>query len=659
MYNTSADYKTAIRSNNRPYDTVEGVIEFATDNEDLIVNGSNMPNNAITISKQCIDGDELMFGGVFASTLKLSIITDLDRYAFFGATVTLNYKIQIGTSNNQPVYETIPLGVFTVADAQRPNNIVQLTAYDNMTLLDLGIGGNLISGTLWDIFQRVQLDTGYELGFTESDLNNYPNHEYPLSVGADQGINTYRDVVKVVCQLLGCFALDDRTGKLALKRFSTTPNLILGNSLTGVYPWYTLMPADYISNYIGLSVTGMSGTYQAMSSDPTEQGLTMTIDDAPAWDMGSTQSLQERTSELFTYLHSIVYTPCELDMPSDASFDCGDMLALNLRDGTTVNTIITSYEWKFHQGMSITSEGANPYITETLLDQTSQRILNQAVTKSKLQFVHFTNPKDKTVGSTTPVLVAEAEFTPTTETDALFVATILVDATVSDITVTSSEQVEVPVKAYNGTTETIVTDINGNPVTLKGLATNTTTYQRDGKCTATIFYKLNGIRVPNDTYPYTAIEELENGDHIITVSYPLTALAAWQRFEFDVYMTVDGGSLFLPANTLKATIFGQEIDVVNRFGGVIKIEDDIMLANLVGLGAITMGDTLTISTTNAIINTVSDNILLYNISTLEGISITEGIGELAPHIYLEGGARINTESGDYLSTEDGDNLITE
>ena len=659
MYNTSADYKTAIRSNDRPYDAVEGVIEFATDNEDLIVNGSNMPTNAITISKQCIDGDELMFGGVFASTLKLSIITDLDRYAFFGATITLNYKIQIGTENDEPVYETIPLGVFTVADAQRPNKIVQLTAYDKMTLLDSGIGGNLLSGTIWEVFQRIELDTTYDLAFTEADINALPNHEYPVSVSADQGINTYRDVVKVLCQLLGCFALDDRTGKLALKRFSTTPNLILGNSTTGVYPWYTLVPADYVSNYIGLSVTGMSGTYQAMSSDPTEQGLIMNIEDAPAWDMGSTESLQERTSELFTYLHSIVYTPCELDMPSDASFDCGDMLTLNLRDGTSINTIITSYEWKFHQGMSITSEGANPYLVEALVDPTSQRILNQAVAKSRLQFVHFTNPKIVNVGSTTPVLVASAEFTPTTETDALFVATILVNATVADITVTSTEEVEVPVKAYDGTTETTITDIHGNPVSLKGIATNTNTYKRDGKCDVSIFYKLNGITLPNDTYPYIAIDEIENGEHIITVSYPLTALTPWQRFEFDVYMTVSGGSVQLPANTLKATIFGQEIDVVNRFGGVIKIDEEILLTNLVGLGAVTMGDTLTISTTNAIINTVSDNILLYNISSLTGINLYEGTGELSPHVYLEGGARINTESGDYLSTEDGDNLITE
>ena len=98
----------------------------------------------------------------------------------------------------------------------------------------------------------------------------------------------------------------------------------------------------------------------------------MTIDDAPAWDYGTQESLMERTTELFTYLHGIVYTPCDLDMPSDATFDCGDMIALSVSGGDTINTIITEIEWKFHKGMKITSDGANPFIDESILDNGSQ-----------------------------------------------------------------------------------------------------------------------------------------------------------------------------------------------------------------------------------------------------------------------------------------------
>ena len=655
-------YRNAITTNNRPFNTVEGVITFLDNRAPLVVDSSNLPTDAIKISKQCIDGEELMFGGVFTSELEMSLLTDLDRYVFFGATVELTFKIHIGTENNEPVFADVPLGVFTIADADRPKGMVNIKAYDNMTLLDKGIGGNVISGSIWDIFRRIELDTGYEIGFEETYLNNFVNTEtaYALEASEDNGIKTYRDVLKMLCQLMGCFALDDRAGHLMIKKFSTSPDITLGDNTTGIYPWYTLVPADYVSKYIGLSVTSANGTYQATSPDPTEQGLVMTISDAPAWDYGTQESLMERTTELFTYLHSIVYTPCELDMPSDATFDCGDMIALNIRgESSSINTIITEIEWKFHKGMSITSEGANPLIVDSAVDATSQRILNQAIAKSKLQFVHFTNPHKVTIGDTQDVKIAEVEFTPTNDTDAMMVATILVDASVEDIEETDTEEVEVPVKAYYNGAETEVKDKDGNVVSFSGTATNTMTYYRDGKCTATIYYKLNDLKLPNERKPYYAVDELENGQHIITVAYPFTALLSYQRYEFEIHLICDGGSMEIPANAIKASIFGQEIDVVARFDGVIKVDEDIELINLAKLGVIEMSDSGTVTLLSTHIMRVSDNILLYNIDSMNLMEIYEGTGALQPQITLRGGSKIGTEDGNYLSAETGQRFITE
>ena len=198
-------------------------------------------------------------------------------------------------------------------------------------------------------------------------------------------------------------------------------------------------------------------------------------DRAPAWDLGSTESLQERTSELFTYLHGIAYTPSEIDMPSDPSFDCGDRIGLVLRgleEQDPMETLITSYEWKFHNGMSIHSEGINPYFNqEATLDTSGQRILNQAVSKSKLQFIHFTNEAERVIADDQDKMIARVEFTPTASTDGLFVATILFDADVEDVTTT--EQVQVPVKAYNGSTETQIKDVNGTSSKLNAEAAQT------------------------------------------------------------------------------------------------------------------------------------------------------------------------------------------
>lgn len=653
MYPTSAEYKNAIRRASRPFDTVYGTVTFPTSSglAPITIDSSIMPTNSITISKQCIDSDELEFGGVYASTLKLSLFTNLDRYSFFGAKIELFYKIEIA----EDTFETIPLGIYTVADADRPHDIVNLTAYDNMTLLDKDIGGIVFSGTVWQLFEYIQRQTGYQLAFTESDLLNFPNHEYSLEMAKDHGINTYRDAVKTICQMLGCFALDDRTGKMQLKKFSVNTDLALSYA-----DWYSCVPADYLTNYIGLSVTGLNGTYSAGTQDPNEVGSVMIIDDAPAWDLGSQTSLTERTTELFTYLHTIAYTPSEIEMPSDPSFDCGDRLSLTLR-GTpeiTLYTLVTSYEWKFHQGMSVHSEGINPYLMQEVVDQQGQRILSQAVAKSKLQFIHFTNEAERVIGDDETGLLARVEFTPTANTDALFVATILLDADVEDTTTT--EQVEVPVKAYSGSSETQIKDINGNIVSLRGIANNTHT--RDGKCDVTFYYRYGTSelhKVPSDLDPYLAVEEMENGQHIVTLSYPITNLGSWERATWEIWATVNGGTVRVPVNSIRASIFGQEVDVVGRFSGKITAEDELTLDYFAGLGVLEINDNVEVIMRNAVFESVSDNILLYNISSIGCKQFYEGTGELRPNIFFEGGLKLITDDNNYIVTDDGKRIITD
>ena len=77
MYNTSSAYKTAIRQASRPFDTVYGTVTFpvSTGLSPLTVDSSIMPTNAITISKQCIDGDEFVH-----NTKKFEIKINKDNY---------------------------------------------------------------------------------------------------------------------------------------------------------------------------------------------------------------------------------------------------------------------------------------------------------------------------------------------------------------------------------------------------------------------------------------------------------------------------------------------------------------------------------------------------------------------------------------------------
>lgn len=646
------DYQTAIRAASRPYDTVYGTITF-TDSTTMAVDGSVLPANAITISKQCIDGGELMFGGVFLSTLTLSVITNKDRYAFFGATIELYYKIKIGEEDDTAIFEEIPLGIYTVADAERPSlKEVKMTAYDNLTLLDKEIGDTYITGSPWEVFSLISTQTGYNLAFTESDLEEFTNYSFSLSATADRGLKTYRDVVKEVCQQLGCFALDDRTGNLTLKKFSSSTDLSLTSG-----DWYSMVPADYKSTYKAISITGLMGTYVKVSDNPLETGNVMVIEDAPAWDLGTEETLQMKTDNLFSVLMQIdEYTPCEINMPSDPAFDCGDRLRLVTRDNGEIFTLITSYEWKFHAGMSITSEGKNPYLeTTNVLSGDSARLLQQAVEKSKLQFVSFTNPAKKVIGDDDTTMIGRAIFTPTTDTSALFVATILVDVDVDDVSHTETEEVEVPVVAYDAELQpTVITDINGNPVSLTGTATNTYTYLRDGKCTAKIHYTMNDGKVPTEEHPYIATEELENGKHIITVAYPISGLLAYEKVDWAVWITCEGGTITVPVHSLEATIIGQEITSIEKFNGELKVSENIATVALAKLGELRYKDSADI----AFIEVQSYNVNEYA-SRVNNAHLGVYPARESASIFFIHEFSFCAENGNTFRTETDDKILTE
>lgn len=690
------EYRAAIDAIGRPYNTVTGRITFSDDTY-IDITDEILSEDPVSVSRQCVDDDKLMFGGVFTDTLNLSIITDVDRYKFFGAKIEINYEIEIAkTVGTSVIYEmeSVPLGVFYVADAEKPSDEVNLTAYDSMTLLDKEIGDLLISGAPWPVFQQVSLACDYPLAFTENDLASFPNYDQAIGCSADNGIKTYRDVVKVICQMMGCFACDDRTGKLKLKKFSTTPDLVLGNNSTGDYPWYEFVPADYECSYIGISVTGMQGSYKKITEDEGAFGLIMTMDDAPAWDYGTAEAQELKTAALYELLYDdeehkpvLIYTPATCDMPSDATYECGDMLQFNTPySNEPYYVIITSITWNFHNGMTVESKGSNPFLEGSKpADDESTRMVTQDIAKNKLQFIKVTNNAEKTIGDNQSKAIISIIFTPTAQTSALFVATIVVD--ISDVpdvenAKTEEEQVEVPVKAYDSQSQEVqLVDINGNAVDhLTALGTNTFTYKdiRDGKNKVTIWYVLDEHLLPADEEPYYAIDELPNGKHIITISY-LIQIPTVKRYFFDVYMKSEGGTITIPQWSIQAAMLGQEIDEIQRFDGNIRVNDeeptgtfDIGTVAVTSLTHDTLVETIITDPTETpyewlpnqfvLIKALLipdpdgpdyplvDNISSHNINSMSVIPLTEGTGQLIPHILFY---------SLYISAENDDTLVTE
>ena len=719
MYNTSAIYKEVIRSNSRPFNTVYGTITF-TDGTTLAVDETNLVQGSLSISKQCADSEDLQFGGVFSADMVMSVLSTKSRYAFYGAQVVLTFKIQTGTEEQivdeetvvVPVYEEIPLGVFTVSDADREKRAVKLSCKDNMLLLDTKLDGWVLQGTTLFILQEISSKTNYPLADSVSSfIETLPNYTATMQISEENGVATYRDAVKVVCTKLGCFAQDDRTGKMELRRYATESCCTLTTA-----DWFSVIPADYITNYTSLSITGAKGTFVNSTPQTLEVGSAMVIEDTPAWDYGSDSTLQVHTDNLFNYLSTLDYTPCQIDMPNDPSFDCGDRLTLVVPkvDGTSgteeISTLITQLDWVFHGHTNITSGGTNPYkSTVSSGNSSSTRVLTQQTVENKIQFYHFTNPTTVVVGEGETQEIASIRFSVASESNSMFIGTILIDVDVQDVAYTipvASQSVPVTLTYEDGGDEPVeissiyvkkpvdpdnyiamnekIPETSGvlesGSLYVQTYTTRTWEHKIDGNITQVVVspdkvnYHLDGYAPDNTHFDDSSTPEERAYDKThysgqLQASIPATTLTGYRdgysnvsvQYSLDDvlynYLAIDKLCKGKHIITVQYPLTGLGANTSHKFGIHLTSDNGTVTVTQGTLRGTIFGQGLAESGTFMGHLDAEDTFPVYHI----GAFMPWGVFSDDATVTMQGGISGNyivTENGDRIVTENGDNLIT-
>lgn len=126
MYPVSEAFLQAVQGNTRKYYwtgkiTTAGGVEYPFEQED-IVKGSGY------ITAQCCGNSEIELGTVYAAEIGISLFLDIDRYTLEDAEVELSYHLRLANG----VYETVPMGIFEVSEANRTVHVLELKAYDRM-----------------------------------------------------------------------------------------------------------------------------------------------------------------------------------------------------------------------------------------------------------------------------------------------------------------------------------------------------------------------------------------------------------------------------------------------------------------------------------------------------------------------------------------------
>lgn len=553
MYNVSSEYLAAIRALSKT-DRMTGTLRYAN-GEEISLADALLRGGTVSIAKQCVTGEELEYGTAIIGELDISLRTDRSRYAFSGAKISPVYGLLLADGT----WYDLPLGVYTVCETDRKNSLVKLVAYDNLLSLDKDYDGVSIYGTPFEVMTEICELCGVAFAHTEEEILAMPNGDQAIQIDSTSGCNTFRDCAKIVAQLVGAFVIADAQGRIALRQYgkASVATLTKKNRVSTKL-------ADYICQYVGLTVQSNKGKYSSYDTS-FDSGLELTIQDAPAWDYGTDETLQARTDALLAELVQISYTPANLSIFGDPALECGDMVTLETDDGD-VTTLITGYTWKFRGRMSVESIGKNPYLKSTKPQKTQIiRELEKQTTANKLIFYSFTNSSEVVAEGTEVKPLASVTFVTVEDTSAMFLAQLPVTAAVEDVVTTAEEEKTVTVKDSTGA-ETTILDADGNALTLSVVTANTDT--RPGEVDLQIFYYTNDSLVD-----YQLVERLTAGPHILSLFYPFAELQGNTSNKFEVRILATGGSVTVSKRGLKATVTGQGLSATTVWDGTLTVEE--------------------------------------------------------------------------------------
>ena len=346
MYNTSDNYKSLVLAGDFSTAKIKGTIKQLNGNI-ITLDEDNIETDSVRIDWSCSSGSSLKYGTVIKGEMDLSFFIEMQNYyELIGATVKLSYFLDD---------EEIPLGIYTVSEPKRSGRKIKLTCYDNMSKIDFSLGNSGTNGTAYTILKWVEKNTGVELANTEEEIKSFVNSSEVLNI-SNNVFGSYIDVLAEICSVMCAFATINRFGQLEIREYKTEPVATIIPDII-----FNASVCDYKSKYTELVSTIDSVSYTNTSGDGS--GLTYSFTSQIV--KGTTSSINAVLRNMINKMSKLEYTPANLSMICDPSYDLGDMVTI-CADGNyimhNINSVITSINWTFLGDTSIKSAGENPYL---------------------------------------------------------------------------------------------------------------------------------------------------------------------------------------------------------------------------------------------------------------------------------------------------------
>lgn len=572
MYPVSDAFMQAVKSNTRKYYwtgtiTTSDKKTYEFGNED-IVKGSGY------ISRQCCGNSEIELGSVYAAELGISLFCDIDRYTLDGAEIKLWFHLVLENSGT----ESIPMGVFYVAEANRRIKTLELKAYDGMLNLDKSFNKGLSSAYPYEFLSLLSKACHVELAQTKEEIEALPNGTELLGIYQDNDIESWRDFLYYIAQTLGCFAVIDRYGKLSLASYGSTPVMAID-----IRHRFSSSFSDFVTRYTAVSSTNKKmETAEYYAKDP-DDGLTMNLGVNPLLQFGLEKTRKRIINTILDVVSTVEYVPFDSETIGNPALDLGDVLRFTGGHADeTKQSAITSIYTKINGKQTVKCVGKNPRLAaaKSKNDKNISGLIS-SIGETKLSIYTFTNALALDAGEE-KLSIINMEFASGDETNAEFHAQVIMEVESNPDTRMLTAETTIDL----GTT----TDDEGNEVENKKVISFPLSWNEDGKTALSVFYVLDGHEV-EEFHPK---ESWLSGKHLLTLYYPIIGLTANQLHTFEVLISMQNGTGHIEAQNIMATITGQGLGVQERWDGRITADDTLKKILLSSMPTYTLHDTVTV-----------------------------------------------------------------
>lgn len=607
MYPVSEAFLQAVQENTRRYywtgriTTTKGAeYEFGADD---IVKGSGY------ISSQCCGSTEIELGTVYAAEMGITLLSDIDRYTLEDALVELFYHLRLPSGS----FEEVPMGIFEVSEANRNIKTLELKAYDYMLRFDKSFNGFETIGTVYDFVSLCCKACKVEMAQSQADYEAMPNGTELLSIYTENDIETYRDVLYYVGQVLGGFFCINREGKLELRKYGNEPVMEMETNHR-----FTSSFSDFITRYTAVSSTNMkTETAEYYHLDP-DDGLTLNLGVNPLLQFGLKETREQLCMNILNDLAVVDYVPFDSDTIGNPALDLGDVIRFKggQADENRISAI-TSMQCKIGGKHTLKGVGKNPRLAhaKSKNDKNISGLLNQIIDNKeagKIGIHTFTNASSFTVGES-DVKIISIEFAPNEAVMAQFFGSVIVgvnadqlersvvvrgDVLIPSVEVTEKVEELMPEKE-NGTESEVTGSEDGSVATRDATEGDTSeepkvignTKEQTLSMELPVVWKEDGQVVVHFTFEFNdniieihqPEETWHSGKHSIMLYYPIESLVANYRNIFNVYARATGGTVTVDTGDCLAAIMGQSMGAGEAWDGEIKIEETIKKVKVGGV----------------------------------------------------------------------------